>query len=369
MLRKLLSIFLLFLFAGYSFPVYAESVRIKNLVTLQGTGSNKLIGYGLVVGLNQTGDRLKGITNETIANLLKNLGNITVDPTLIQTEDTAAVIVTANLSPYSKSGDSADCTVSAIGDATSLQGGTLLLTPLRAANGKVYALAQGPVSVGGLNVTTVGVTAVQQNYALVGRVPNGALIIRAPDANMLGMSAFSFALRHPDFGTAAAIVKALNENFGAVAQATDPATIEVAIPQQYQGRPVEFIAKAENLKVTPDQPAEVVINERTGTVVMGGDITLSPVAIAHGNLTITIQTKPVFPPTPTTLIGPPGAPRRITKITVIQRRKHLVYVPKSATLQDVVDALNALNVTPRDLISILQALKAAGALHAHLKIL
>lgn len=355
------------LFCLFNAPAFS-AVRIENLVNLEGTGSNKLIGFGVVVGLNQTGDRQRGITNATIANLLKNLGNLAVDPTLVQTEDTAAVVVTVDLGSYAKPGDSVDAVVSAMGDASSLQGGTLLLTPLRGADGKVYGMAQGPLSVGGFSADVTG-NQLNRNYALAGRVPNGALITQAPDSNMLAMTALSLVLRHPDFGTATQIVEAINDRFGNIAEATDAAEVQVQIPDQFKGHPVEFMAAVGDIEVVPDQVAKVVINERTGTVVMGGDVTLSPVAVAHGNLTIIVRTKPVFPRAPVVQVGPPGQAVNQTQITANEQQRRLMYLGNSATLRDVVDALDTLGVSPRDLISIVQALKESGSLHAELEIL
>lgn len=344
---------------------YAE--RIKDIASFEGVRENQIIGYGLVVGLDGTGD--KGLaTMQSIANMLQRMG-INVKPTDIKAKNTAAVIVTAKLPPFPKPGIRIDASVSTIGDAKNLQGGTLLLTPLKGPDGNVYAVAQGPISIGGFTGGGGGAT-VQKNHTTAGRIPEGVIIERELPFVLGDGNEIKIFLHKPNFSTAAEIIKKINEELGAeYASAIDPSAIRLKIPPEHKNRVVELISAIERLEVQIDLAARVVINERTGTVVIGDKVRLSPVAIAHGNLTIEIKTEfNVFQP-------PPFAPEKAetvvvprTDVTVKEEQASLVEI-SGATLGEIVRALNILGVTPRDLISILQALKSSGALRAELEII
>lgn len=354
-------------------PASAQPVRLKDVARVQGVTNNQLVGYGIVTGLNQTGDSSSAaFTSKTIQNILLTFG-LTTNSTDVRTRDVASVVVTASLGPFAHSGDTADVTVSAIGDATSLQGGTLVMTELRAANNLVYATAQGPLSVGGFLATTngfAGPNSITQNHVTAGRVPQGAVIARDMITNIQHDAAgFSYVLTSPDYRTAARLASALNGRFGGgTARAIDAETVRVNLPAKYVGDPVDFLADAGEISLQADQVAKVVVNERTGTVVMGGDITLSSCAIAHGNLSITIATNnTVVPAAPFSTTQPPLQSN--TQIKSVEGNKKLVYISGAATLAQVVRALNTIGVTPRDLISIVQALRESGSLQADVEII
>lgn len=354
-------------------PASAQPVRLKDVARVQGVTNNQLVGYGIVTGLNQTGDSSSAaFTSKTIQNILLTFG-LTTNSTDVRTRDVASVVVTASLGPFAHSGDTADVTVSAIGDATSLQGGTLVMTELRAANNLVYATAQGPLSVGGFLATTngfAGPNSITQNHVTAGRVPQGAVIARDMITNIQHDAAgFSYVLTSPDYRTAARLASALNGRFGGgTARALDAETVRVNLPAKYVGDPVDFLADAGEISLQADQVAKVVVNERTGTVVMGGDITLSSCAIAHGNLSITIATNnTVVPAAPFSTTQPPLQSN--TQIKSVEGNKKLVYISGAATLAQVVRALNTIGVTPRDLISIVQALRESGSLQADVEII
>lgn len=348
----------------YLSSVYAE--RIKDIASFEGVRENQLIGYGLVVGLDGSGD--KGIaTAMSIANMLQKMG-VTVLPNDIKTKNTASVMVTAKLPPFPKPGTRLDAVVSTIGDAKSLQGGTLLMTPLKGPDGKVYAIAQGQVSIGGFKGGEGGTT-VQKNHLTTGRIPQGAIIEVEPRFILGKENDIRLFLHNPDLTVATEIVKKINEKFGNIATAVDPSSIRINIPEDFRNRVVEFLTLVEGIDVSMDVSAKVVINERTGTVVIGNNVRLSPAAIAHGNLTIEIKTQyDVSQP-------PPFAPKGAETVVVPQRevdvkeQKASLMEVSGVTLSEIVRALNALGVTPRDLISILQALKAAGALRAEIEII
>lgn len=350
-------------------PAGAQGVRLKDITRVQGVTHNQLVGYGLVTGLAQTGDSTTAaFTSRTVQNILQTFG-ITATAQDVKTRNVAAVIVTASLPPFAHSGDNIDVTVSTLGDSTSLQGGTLILTELRGANNLVYATAQGPLSVGGFTVGDAGNT-VTKNHVTVGRVPQGAVIARDMITNLQqDQAGFSYVLTTPDFKTAARTANALNTKYGGgTARALDAETIRVNLPQRFTGEPVMFLADAGDLRIDADNLAKVVMNERTGTIVMGGDITLAPVAIAHGNLSITISTdnKAV---TPGPLTNAQTVVQSNTRIQATESGRKLIYITGAATLAQVVRALNTIGVSPRDLISIVQALREAGSLQADLEIL
>jgi flagellar P-ring protein precursor FlgI len=346
-----------------------QIVYVKDIAHVQGVTSNQLVGYGVVVGLQGTGDSTSVIfTSQTIQNILQAFG-LSVTQQEVRTRDVAAVMVTANLPPFAHSGDNVDVDVSAMGDATSLQGGTLVLTELRAANNLVYATAQGPVSVGGFVAGANG-SAVYQNYTGAGRIPNGAVIARDMITPLQSdPTGFDYVLTTPDYKTAADLASVLNRRFGGgTASALDAETVHVNLPPEYHSNIVQFLADASDLQVLQDELAKVVMNERTGTIVFGGDIKLAPCAIAHGNLSITIATQnQVVQPNP--FANGRTAIQRNSVIQAQEKGRQLTFIAGAATLGSVVRALNALGVSPRDLIAIVQALRAAGSLQADVKII
>jgi len=351
-------------------PVSAQGVLLKDIANVQGVTANQLIGYGIVTGLNQTGDSTSVLfTSKTIQNILQTFG-LSTSSTDVRTRDVAAVMVTAKLPPFAHSGDNADVLVSALGDSTTLQGGTLMLTELRGANNLVYATAQGPISVGGFSADTGTGNSIAKNFVTAGRVPGGAVIARDMITNLQqDPSGFSYVLSTPDYKTAAHAVMALNHRFGGgTAHALDAATVRVRLPARYVNDPVTFLADAGDLKIDADQLAKVVINERTGTIVMGGDITLAPVAIAHGNLSITIATTNQAVPA-----GPfsnaPTVTQSNTTVKTAESGRKLIYISGAGTLSQVVRALNTIGVSPRDLIAIVQSLRESGSLQAEIDII
>jgi flagellar P-ring protein precursor FlgI len=354
-------------------PASAQSVsrpvRIRDIAKVQGVTGNQLVGYGVVVGLQGTGDSTQVVfTSQTIQNVLQAFG-LNVSQQGVRTRDVAAVIVTATLPPFAHSGDNIDVTVSQMGDASTLQGGTLVLTELRAANNLVYATAQGPVSVGGF-VAGANNSGVAQNFTGAGRIPNGGVIARDMVTPLqTDPTGFNYVLTTPDYKTAANLASTLNGHFGGrFAQALDAETIHVTLPPGYIGNTVQFLADADDLMINQDEPAKVVMNERTGTVVFGGDIKLAPCAIAHGDLTITITTQnQVVQPNS---FGQGNTARQSnSQINATQHGKQLTFIAGAATLSSVVRALNTLGVSPRDLIAIVQALRASGSLQADVEIL
>lgn len=348
----------------------AQGVLLKDIAKVQGVTDNQLIGYGIVTGLNQTGDSTSVLfTSKTIQNVLQTFG-LTTQSTDVRTRDVAAVMVTAKLPAFAHSGDNVDVLVSAMGDSTTLQGGTLMLTELRGPNNLVYATAQGPVSVGGFSADTGTGNSIAKNFVTAGRVPLGAVIARDMITNLQqDPGGFSYVLTTPDFKTAAHAVDALNRRFGGgTAHALDAETVRVNLPAKFRNDPVTFLADAGDLKIDADQLAKVVINERTGTIVMGGDIVLAPVAIAHGNLSITVAT---------TNQAVPGAPfgnnptvnQQNTTVRTTESGQKLIYINGAGTLSQVVRALNTIGVSPRDLIAIVQSLRESGSLQAEIDII
>jgi len=352
---------------GFAYP----AVRVKEIAQLEGLGPTKLIGYGLVVGLDGSGDSRRSMaTLQSVANMLKRFG-ITVPQRELRADNVAAVMVTADLPPFAKPGSRIDVQVSSLGDAESLEGGTLLLTPLVDASGTVYAVAQGPVSIGGFNINTIGGEKVRKNYALVGRVPNGAVVKKEAPGAVPDGGTLRLILKNPDFTTAARVAEAINQQFGRdIAVAVDAGAVELTVPEESRspGKLVAFLSQLEAVEAEPDQVAKVVVNERTGTVVIGGDVRISAVAVAHGNLTVRITTTPIISqPAPFSQGQTVVVPE--TQTTVRTERASLTVIQDTASVDDLVKALNALGVTPRDLIAIFQALKEAGALKAELVIL
>ncbi len=348
-------------------PARTES-RLKEVVTLQGVAPSPLVGYGLVVGLNKTGDRRQTIfSTQSLANMLSRLG-VVVPADQVKVENIAAVFVTAELSPYQRPGARLDAIASSIGDARSLQGGTLLPTTLRGPSGEVAALAQGPLSIGGFGGGSGGTT-VQVNHLTVGRVPGGAIVQAVPPTAAPPTDQLTFALNAPDFLTASHVAKAINEFLGAdAARAADPGSVVLQVPPQYRTAVPDLVAELEGLSVDTDSVARVVINERTGTVVVGGDVRLAPAAVAHGNLSVRISTRyDVSQPAPFSGGDTTVVPSQ--RVDVREGNAKLVSLPEGTTLDAVASALNALGASPRDIIAIVQALKAAGALQAEIVIL
>jgi len=347
-----------------------HAARIKDIAAFRGVRSNQLVGYGLVVGLAGTGDSDDAIfTLQSMSSMLEKMG-VTVSPDEIKIKNVAAVMVTAELPPFSRSGSRLDALVNSIGDAKTLGGGTLLMTPLKAADGQVYAVAQGPVATGGFLIGSGSGDKVAKNFPTVGRVVQGVSVEREIPFDLNQKDSLTLALNKPDFTTATRVAQAINAGMmEKVAYTQDSGTIHVSVPAGFAGNIVALIATVEGLSVTPDQVSRVVINERTGTVIMGENVRIATVAIAHGNLSVEIkQNFDVSQPMPFSNRGQtvvtPNA-----QTMVKEGRAPLQVLETGVSIGQVVRALNALGVTPRDLISILQALKAAGALQADLEII
>ncbi|MAI89013.1 MAG: flagellar biosynthesis protein FlgA [Hyphomonadaceae bacterium TMED5] len=353
--------------AAFSMPASAGS-RLKDIVDIEGVRENQLIGYGLVVGLNGTGDSLRNspFTRQSLEAMLERLGVNTRDQNL-NTRNVAAVMVTANLPAFATNGSRIDVSVSSLGDAGSLSGGILLVTPLVGADGQVYAVGQGPVAAGGFAASGDSGTSVIRNVPTIGRIPNGALIEREVEFALAHQSSLRLALRNPDFTTSQRIAVAINAYMGMdLAVAEDSGTVRITRPPNRDM--TSLITEIENLVVEPDQPARIVIDEASGVIVMGETVRVSTVAIAQGNLTIQISEQPaISQPAPfsdgeTTVVPQSG-------VQVLEDGTGLAVLDGGVPLRDLVDGLNALGVTPRDMISILQALKASGALQADIEVM
>jgi flagellar P-ring protein FlgI len=351
-------------------PAIGRAARIRDLAHFQGVRENQLVGYGLVIGLDGTGDkRTTGFTLRTMSNLLESAG-VTMSPDEIEVKNVAAVLVTATLPPFAREGSRLDVTAASIGDAGSLRGGVLIQTPLSGADGKVYAVAQGPLLVGGYQADSPGGTRVSQNIVTVGRVPGGAIIEREIPFALPESGELRLVLERPDFTTASRVVATVNQIVGEGARALDAGTISVPQPAGGNLSPVELMARIGEAEVVPGSPARVVINERTGTIVAGGDVRLLPAAISHGNLSIRVRTEnQVYAPAP---FSPPGTPAVTvpqSDIKVSDQKGAFYATAGASTLEDLAKALNTLGVSPRDVIAIFQALKEAGALEAELVVL
>lgn len=348
----------------------AWAVRLKDIATFEGVRPNQIIGYGLVVGLNGTGDKTgTTFTVQSMTNMLKRMG-INVPAGQVRVKNVAAVMVTADLPPFVKTGSKIDVMVSSLGDASSLQGGTLLTTPLYGVDEKVYAISQGPVSIGGFAVTGAAGGA-QKNHPTVGRIVQGATVEREVPIRWLGKTDMTVKLNQPDFTTAMRTSQLINQRMPeADAKPMDASTVKFNVPERYRGDLAIMVAELENADVQPDTVAKIIIDERTGTVVVGENVRISSVAVAHGSLSIQIQETPqVSQPGP---LAGPGAQTVVTPMTQIQvqeESRKLLLLPAGPTISDVVNALNSIGATPRDLIMIFQAIKAAGALHAELEII
>jgi flagellar P-ring protein FlgI len=352
-------------------PVNAGATsRIKDLANVEGVRQNQLIGYGLVVGLNGTGDTLNNIpfTRQSLQAMLERLG-VNVRGQTMRTGNVAAVMVTANLPAFATQGTRIDVTVSSLGDAKSLQGGMLLVTPLLGADGNVYAVGQGSVAIGGFQAEGEAAK-ITRGVPTVGRIANGALIEREIDFNLNRQSQLRMALRNPDFTTAKRIAAAINDFIGApTAEPLDPSTIGITVPSKYRGNVISLLTEVEQLRIDPDQSAKIVIDERSGIIVMGNDVRVSTVAVAQGNLTVTItETPQVSQPAPFSRLGQTTVVPR-TRIGVQEDGKKLAVVRSGVSLQQLVNGLNSLGIGPRDLIAILQAIKAAGAIQADIEVM
>ncbi len=360
---------ILFCLATTCLVIPAYGVRIKDIANIEGVRQNQLVGYGLVVGLEGTGDGKKStFTIHSMTSMLEKMG-VTVNSKDIDVENVAAVMVTADLPAFTRAGSRIDALVSSIGDAESLQGGTLLFTPLKAADGRIYAVAQGPVSIGGFSAGGAGGGGVQKNFLTVGRVVNGALIEREISTEFYKKQVLSLALYRPDFTTISRVCDAINRVIPeCLARTMDAGTVQIKVPERYLGRTVELVTVIEGLDVVPDSVAKVVLNERTGTVIIGKDVRISTIAIAHGNLSIEIKETPnISQPLPfsegETVVVPE------TETSIKEGNSGLFLVEPGVSIGEMVRALNALGVSPRDLITIFQTLKAAGALQAQLEII
>lgn len=342
------------------------ATRLKELVSLEGVRDNQLMGYGLIVGLAGTGDRQQTLfPAQSLTNLLERMG-LSVSPILIQVKNTAAVMVTATLPPFAGPGIRIDVTIAAVGDAPSLQGGILLMTGLKGPDGQVYAVAQGATILGGF-VAGGGANVRIVNHPTVARIPNGAIVERAAPSLNIG-SLLRLQLRRADFTTAARVVEALNQHFGSIAQAENAALISVKLPDTYRRNSTGFVADMEQLTVETDRAAQIVVNERTGTIIMGKDVKIAPVAMMQGNLNVEIQTSfSVSQPNALSSGTTQTVPE--TNVSVKQEQARNVMLKNGATVEELVRALTAIGSTPRDIISILQNLKDAGALDADLKVI
>jgi flagellar P-ring protein precursor FlgI len=346
----------------------AAAVRVKELVDVQGMRDNALYGYGLVVGLAGTGDtEYVFFTSQSISGMLGRLG-IRIDPHDVRVRNVAAVMVTARLPAFARPGTTIDVSVASMGNARSLAGGVLLITPLTGADGQVYGLAQGPVQAGGIEVAAFG-SSFQKNQPTSGRVPAGATIERSVSPN-LDKEKLTLGLKHPDFTTASNLVEVINKALGEeAARAIDPAQVELKVPAAFKGKTVGLMTKLETLEVQADDRARVVVSERTGTVVAGERVRIHPVAVAHGGLSISIQATPmVFQPNAFSQGGKTVQTKQ-AQIDAKEKEKAMVSLPATTSVEELTKALNTLGATPRDLIAILQAMKAAGALDADLEVL
>jgi flagellar P-ring protein precursor FlgI len=368
------SVAILSLMLGASAPPVAanEGIRIKDLGRIETVRDNSLVGYGLVTGLAGTGDSSRSkATLQSVVNMLDKFGvNVGVDQ--LNSRNVAAVMVITNLPPFTGSGDKLDVNVSSMGDARSLVGGTLLMTPLYGPDKKIYALAQGPLSVGGYQYDLNG-NLVQKNHPTAAMIPDGAIVETAMPSEILGENgSLDIVLFNPDFTTAQRMEVSLNETFGEnIARAVDAGHIQVKVTEFRQDRVVDFVARLENLTVTPDQRARVVVNERTGTIVSGGDVRISKVTVSHGDLKVSIVTDYLV--SQPYLLEEPGRDVRTaivpqTRIDVNEGGVNSVSLPTGTTVADLVSALNRIKSSTRDIIAILQGIKRSGALHAELVI-
>ncbi|MBS1033593.1 flagellar basal body P-ring protein FlgI [Gluconobacter cerinus] len=363
--QRLTAIFCAFILGVPSLTL-AATVRIKDITDMEGVRTNQLIGYGLVVGLNGTGDRLTNsiFTRETLISMLNRLGvNIRDQETQLQTHDVAAVMVTADLPAFAHGGNRIDVTVSAAGDSSSLTGGTLLVTPLMAADGEVYAVAQGSLATNAFSARGAAAS-VTRNVPTSGHIANGAVVEREVPFDLSHRKNLHLSLRNPDLTTASRMAAVINRTIGPIAVVEDPRTVLLDLSTR---DPVPTLSRIGDLLVTPDNPAKVIVDEASGTIIMGADVRISTVAVAQGNLTVQItETPQVSQPGPFSNGQTAVVPRTNVKVDT-GKNNHLAVLPGGTTLRELVSGLNALGVGPRDMISILQAIKADGALQAELE--
>jgi flagellar P-ring protein precursor FlgI len=354
---------------GCAVSTATATSRIKDLANIEGVRQNQLLGYGLVVGLNGTGDTLNNtpFTKQSLQAMLERLG-VNIRGQQIRTGNVAAVMVTANLPPFATQGTRIDVTASAMGDSKSLEGGTLLVTPLLGADGNVYAVAQGSLSVGGFSAEGQAAK-ITRGVPTVGQLPNGAIIEREIEFSLASLGQLRLALRNPDFTTAKRIAVAINDYIGGpIAEPLDPSTVQLTLPKKFPQNVVSMLTEIEQLQVEPDNGAKIVIDQRSGVIVIGRDVRVSTVAVAQGNLTVTISETPqVSQPAPFSRGRTVTVPR--TQVGVQEEGKKLALVQEGVSLQQIVDGLNALGIGPRDLIVILQAIKAAGAIQADIEVM
>ena len=383
--RLYLLIILLF---GFICPAIGMPARIKDIASIKGIRPNQLFGYGLIIGLNGSGDKSgTGFTIQGLVNMLERMG-VHVSAADVKVSNVAAVMVSATLPPFARIGKKIDITLSSIGDAKSLSGGTLLLTPLQGVDGKTYALAQGAVSIGGYTAGGDAGGGVTKNHPTVGRISGGATIEREIPLSIMNKQELTIMLDNPDFNTVTRVADAINTRLEeSLATPIDSGTLKLNIPEKLQNKVVNLIAWVGDLEVTPDNIAKIIVNEKTGTVVIGQNVSIQEVAVAHGNLSIQIkETKEVSQPLPFSpaglgagpkevgggIIAAPGGSTIVTPdsdVRVAEEKNQLILIPPGNTIGELVKGLNAIGVTPRDLITILQALKAAGALQGELEII
>ena len=368
--RLVITVLLLMSLSSLFAPAWSQS-RLKDIVDVEGVRDNMLIGYGLVVGLDGSGDSLNSsiFTRESLVGMLERLG-VNAQGTSLSTKNVAAVMVTATLPPFARSGSRIDVTVSALGDADSLLGGTLLVTPLLGADGEVYAVSQGTVTVGGFEFGGAAET-ITKGVPTSGRIANGGIVEREINFDLRALNTVRLALRNPDLTTASRIQKTVDAFIGSnVASVIDPGTVEIQRPAQFDGDVIELLTRIESLRVQPDVVASVVIDEQSGVIVMGENVRINPVAVAQGNLTIRITEQPqISQPQPFSQTGTTQTVDRTTIAIDEGSDSRLAVVSGGVTLQDLVNGLNALGIGPRDLITILQAIKSAGALNADIRVM
>ncbi len=356
------------IFISMLLPASVGAVRIKDLTDIEGVRTNQLVGYGLVVGLNGTGDsKNTSFTIQSLLNMMERMG-LTVEANKVQVDNVAAVMVTAELPAFARAGGRIDVAVSSVGDASDLAGGTLMMTPLKGADGQYYAVAQGPLVVGSLAFGGKAAK-VQRNHPTSGRVPDGAIVEREIFNDFENLGQLNYRLRDADFTTLMRMTQVVNDYFGEkIARAVDAVAMEVKPPAAYEGRLPALVSEIEALDVIPDTAARIVVNEKTGTIVMGSAVRISTVAVSHGNLNLVIgESAEVSQPNPfgegETVVVPQ------TSISVSEEKGNLVVMDMGVSIGEVASALNAIGASPRDLIAIFQAIKASGALHAELVVL
>jgi flagellar P-ring protein precursor FlgI len=349
-------------------PRDCHGARIKDIAYINGVRPNMLIGYGLVVGLKRTGDKVQTIfTTQALANMLERMG-ISVDPTLTKINNVAAVMVTAELPAFAKVGNKIDATISSTGDAGSLEGGVLLMTQLKGADGQIYAVAQGAVTVGGFAAAGAAAS-ISKNHPTVGRISNGAIVEREIEYGALKGDTVTISLKKADFTNVRRVVERVNSRFAGCATAKDGGTVSLSVPEEMREDPVTFLSIVENLEIKPEYQAKIVVDEKTGTVVIGEDVKIASVAISHGNISVQIkETKNVSQPLPFSRGGQTVVTPE-TELRVEEDKGHWYYMEEGTSIRELVNALNAIGISTRDVIIILQTMKAAGALTAELEVI